>query len=138
MGSRDSKSATVKVLCKGVDAVHRMVEAARAFGIDRALKVDHAARLSIIVEELVYNLVEHGQVGADGMIELVLTHENDVVGIALSDPGIAFDMRDAESGQDVPDQGGGAGIDIVRAWAEVVDYASDAGRNRLLLKMWLS
>lgn len=118
--------------------MHRMVEAAQAFGIERALKVDHAARLSIIVEELVYNLVEHGQVDADGMIELVLTHEYDVVGIALSDPGIAFDLRDAKSEEVIPEQGGGAGIDLVRAWAEVVDYASDSGRNRLLLKMWLS
>ena len=115
-----------------------MVEAAQAFGIDRALAVDHAARLSIIVEELVYNLVEHGEVGEDGLIELVLTHEDGVVGIALSDTGVAFDLRGAESEEAIPERGGGAGIDLVRAWAEIVDYASVAGRNRLLLKMWLS
>jgi serine/threonine-protein kinase RsbW len=138
MGSRDSKSASVTIQCKGTDAVHQMVEAAQAFGIDRALEVGHAARLSIIVEELVYNLVEHGGIGDDGLIELVLTHDDGVVGIALSDSGLAFDLRDAESGEAIPERGGGAGIDLVRAWAEIVDYGSDAGRNRLLLKMWLS
>lgn len=115
-----------------------MVEAAQAFGIDRALALDHAARLSIIVEELVFNLVEHGQVGEEGLVELVLTHENGVVGIALSDSGVAFDPRDAESEEEIPERGGGAGIDLVRAWAEIVDYETGAGRNRLLLKMWLS
>ncbi len=138
MGSRDSNSATVTVRCKGADAVHQMVEAAQAFGIDRALALDHAARLSIIIEELVYNLVDHGEVGEDGLIELVLTHEDGVVGIALSDTGVAFDLRAAESEEEVPDRGGGAGIDLVRAWAEIVDYERAGDRNRLLLKMWLS
>ena len=138
MGANDSKSASVSVLCRGAEAVHQMVEAAQAFGIDRALTLDHAARLSIIVEELVYNLVDHGDIGEDGLIELVLTHEDGVVGIVLSDSGVAFDLRTAESEEEIPEQGGGAGIDLVRAWAEIVDYASDKGRNRLLLKMWLS
>jgi anti-sigma regulatory factor (Ser/Thr protein kinase) len=115
-----------------------MVEATQAFVIERALEVNHAARLSIIVEELVFNLVEHGGVGEDGLIELVLTHEDGVVVIALSDSGVAFDVRQAESQASIPERGGGVGIDLVRAWAEIVDYASEAGQNRLLLKMWLS
>jgi serine/threonine-protein kinase RsbW len=115
-----------------------MVEAAQHFGVDQALELDHAARLSIIVEELVFNLVEHGGMGEDGLIELVLTHQAGVVEIALSDSGIAFDPREAESDEAIPERGGGAGIDLVRAWAEIVDYEQDGGRNRLLLKMWLS
>ena len=91
-----------------------MVEAAQAFGIDRALEVGHAARLSIIIEELVYNLVDHGDIGEDGLIELVLTHEDGVVGIALSDSGVTFDPRGAESDEAIPERGGGAGIDLVR------------------------
>lgn len=138
MSPSDSNSATVTILCNGRDAVHRMVEAAQAFAIDRALELDHAARLSIIVEELVFNLVDHGEVGEEGVIELMLTDEGGVVGITLSDTGTTFDPRSAESEGEPPERGGGAGIDLVRAWAEIVDYGVHAGRNRLLLKMWLS
>lgn len=115
-----------------------MVEAAQAFGAEWALEPSHAARLSIIVEELVFNLVEHGGMGEDGVIELVLTLDDGVVEIALSDSGVAFDLREAETEEAIPERGGGAGIDLVRAWAEIVNYEQDAGRNRLLLKMWLS
>ena len=62
MGFSDSNSASVTIRCPGGEAVELMVRAAQTFGLDRALAVDHAARLSIIVEELVYNLVEHGDV----------------------------------------------------------------------------
>lgn len=138
MGSRDSKSPSVTIRCNGIEAVHRMVVGAQAFSEECGLESGHGARLAIIVEELVYNLVEHGGIGDDGLIELVLTHERGVVGIALSDSGVAFDLRDAGSERETPERGGGAGIDLVRAWAEIVDYGSVAGRNRLLLKMWLS
>ena len=115
-----------------------MVEGAQGFSDQCALDAGHAARLAIMIEELVMNLVEHGGLGADGMIELVLTHEDGVVAIMLSDTGAAFDPRAAESNEAIPERGGGAGIDLVRAWAEIVDYRSHAGRNRLILKMWLS
>ncbi len=115
-----------------------MVVGAQAFSEDRGLESGHAARLAIIIEELVFNLVDHGNIGEDGQIELVLSHEDGVVGIALSDPGIAFDLRESESEEEIPERGGGAGIDLVRAWAEVVNYDTNGGRNRLLLKMWLS
>ena len=138
MSASDSNSVSVTVRCHGAEAVELMVRAAQDFGLDRALAVDHAARLSIIVEELVYNLVEHGEIGPDGLVELVLTHDDGAVGLALSDSGTSFDPRIAESGDTLPERGGGVGIDLVRAWAEIVDYSSDAGRNRLLIKMWLS
>ena len=138
MVSRDSKSATVRILCSGEEAVHRMTKAAQAFGLDRALDIGHAARLSIIVEELVFNLVEHGEVGDEGLVELVLTHGDGAIDIELGDDGIAFDPRQAKSDEEGPERGGGAGIDLVRAWADIVDYSSDAGRNRLLLRMGLS
>ena len=138
MGSGDSKSPTVTIRCNGGDAISRMVAGAQEFCAAAVLETGHAARLAIMIEELVTNLVEHGGVAADGVIELVLTHEDGVVGIALSDTGVAFDLRDADSSDDIPDRGGGAGIDLIRAWAEIVDYESQAGHNRLLLKMWLS
>ena len=138
MGSSDSNSPSVTIRCNGAEAVHRMVEAAQSFGERCALEAGHRARLAIIIEELVFNLVDHGQIGEDGVIELALTYDDGVVGIALSDSGVAFDLREAESEDAIPERGGGAGIDLVRAWAEIVNYEQDGGRNKLLLKMWLS
>lgn len=137
MGAGDSKSLSVTICCNGVDAVHRTVSGAQAFSKDCGLQEEPAARLAIIVEELVFNLVEHGGVGEQGVIELVLTHQDGVISIALSDTGMAFDLRDARSGEAIPERGGGAGIDLVRAWADIVDYGSQGGRNRLILKMRL-
>ena len=138
MGSSDSKSPSVTICCNGLDAIHRMVEATQDFAVQCALEAGHAARLAIVVEELVTNLVEHGGIGEEGLIELVLAHEGGVVQIMLSDTGHVFDPRGAQSDDEVPERGGGAGIDLVRAWTEIVDYGPDAGRNRLRLKMWLS
>lgn len=115
-----------------------MVEATRDFTLERALETGHAARLAIIVEELVTNLVEHGGVTADGLIELALTEQAGAVEIALSDSGVAYDPRIDDPDAPIPDRGGGAGIDLIKAWAEIVDYRSHNGQNRLLLKMWVS
>jgi anti-sigma regulatory factor (Ser/Thr protein kinase) len=138
MVARDSNSASMTIRCTGAEAIHAMVVAAQDFVLQRGLETGHGARLVIIVEELVTNLVEHGGISADGLIELVLTQEDAVVGIALSDSGIAFDPRSDDGEGEIPDRGGGAGIDLIKAWAEIVDYESHGGQNRLLLKMWLS
>lgn len=138
MGSRDSKSPSVTIGCNGVDAVSRMVAGAQDFAVQCRLDSGHAARLAIMIEELVTNLVEHGGIGEHGVIELVLSQEDGVIAIALSDTGEAFDMRSAKAGETIPERGGGAGIDLVRAWADIVDYQSTNGENRLILKMWLS
>ena len=138
MDSRDSKSASVTIRCKGAEAVRRLADATQAFVAEHALPAGDAARLSIIVEELACNLSDHGEIGADGFVELVLVHEPGAIAIMLSDSGVAFDLRSAESGEAIPERGGGAGIALVRAWAEIVDYASEPGRNRLRLRMPLS
>ena len=135
MGSSDSKYPPVTICCNGTDAVHRLVEAAHRFSGGCQLTPSSAAKLAIIVEELVFNLVEHGQVGESGEIELLLGHDADGVTIVLRDTGVAFDLRTAESEEAIPERGGGAGIDLIRAWAEVLDYRSEAGRNRLDLRM---
>lgn len=138
MGSSDSNSSAATICCNGADAVHRMVEATLRF-IDRhKLAAGNAARLAIVVEELVTNLVEHGGIGEDGLVELALERKAGLVRIVLSDTGPAFDPREAGANEEIPERGGGAGIDLVRAWTEIVDYGPHAGRNRLRLDMPLS
>lgn len=138
MASRDSNSVSVTIRCNGAEAIHEMVVGTQDFCLGHALPEGQAARLVIIVEELVTNLVEHGGVAPDSLIELVLSREDGTIGIALSDSGVAYDPRSDDPDAPIPERGGGAGIDLVKAWAEIVDYRSQGGRNRLLLKMWVS
>lgn len=116
-----------------------MVAATQQFVDQCALEPGHAARLAIVVEELVMNLVEHGGIGEDGLIELAMTHDGEVIHIVLSDTGPAFDPRGGASPDaEIPERGGGAGIDLVLAWTEVLDYETHTGRNWLRLRMSLS
>ncbi|WP_235536285.1 MULTISPECIES: ATP-binding protein [unclassified Sphingomonas] len=107
------------------------MEAARLFGVDARLGAGDAARLAIVVEELVANLVEHGGAAAIGAIELSLAWEaGGPISLVLVDGGIAFDPRGADAGAAIPERGGGAGLNLVRAWATIVEYRSDGDRNR--------
>lgn len=136
MSARDSNSASVTIRCKGETAVHESVEAARLFGIDARLDAADAARLAIIVEELVANLVEHGDAATAGPVELSLAWEaGGPISLVLVDGGAPFDPRGADAGAAIPDRGGGAGLNLVRAWATIVDYRSAGGRNRLELSI---
>lgn len=94
---------------------------------------DELARLSIIIEELVANLYEHGGVTAEQQVELRLASEPGGIRITILDPGTPFDPRSAPTPRARPERGGGAGIDMVSAWAEYVDYQVTDKGNRLEL-----
>nr|WP_232307140.1 ATP-binding protein [Sphingomonas sp. Y57] len=113
----------------GVDAVH-------GFCAEAGLDGSDVARLAIIVEELVTNLIEHGGAGAAEAIELSLAWRDEgAVALVLSDGGGAFDPREAPHDVAIPDRGGGAGLNLVRAWASILDYRSEGGRNRMELSI---
>ncbi|TVV72681.1 ATP-binding protein [Sphingomonas solaris] len=107
---------------------------ARGFARRHRLDEDAAARLAIVIEELVTNLVEHG--GAPGCpIDLALVRMAGVVDITILDSGTHFDPRDAVTSTLPPARGGGVGISLVLAWATVTDYCQANGRNRLMLRL---
>lgn len=107
---------------------------ARAFCAALGCDGDMEARVAIIVEELVFNIVEHGDPPDDDWIDLALADREDGVGIVLTDGGTHFDLRDAAPPEEVPpERGGGAGIALVLTWSRVEDYARVEGRNRLAL-----
>jgi serine/threonine-protein kinase RsbW len=122
------------ILRSGPAAVAEALALARDYLRATAADEDMQARLSIIVEELVINLVEHGGAPEGDPIELRLEREADEgVRMTLIDGGTPFDPREATLSEVPPERGGGAGIALVLAWAEIVDYASAEGRNRLEL-----
>lgn len=96
------------------------------------------ARLCIIIEELIANLLEHGREPAERRISFAIARQDSSVQISIEDDGPPFDPRSAEFDAPIPDRGGGAGLRLVRAWAEVAGYRTAEGRNRLDLTMKLT
>jgi serine/threonine-protein kinase RsbW len=130
MGGRESNSRAITL--GGEDAVHTATATARSFAAEFGLGHDDASRLCIVIEELVTNLYEHGGVTGGDRVELALAREPDGVRIVLGDPGTAFDPRNATR-RAIPDRGGGAGVNLVGAWTQILDYQRISGVNTLSL-----
>lgn len=111
-------------------AVAKVTAAARAFG--ETLPPGPAARLAIIAEELVSNLIDHGAMPAGTRIGLALALEAGAIRMTLTDAAVPFDPRTAEPAA-IPARGGGAGLALVRAWAVIERYDRVDGRNVLVL-----
>lgn len=95
---------------------------------------DIRARLAIIVEELVANIVEHSGAPVAQPVSLELVRSGAEISILLSDSGIAFDPSRAVAPLDMPpEQGGGAGLALVQSWAKTIAYQRSNGRNILKL-----
>jgi anti-sigma regulatory factor (Ser/Thr protein kinase) len=133
MGARESDPGGLTRILRGKEAVVQAAGAARAFGEAQWLTEDEGARLCIIVEELVANLYDHGGLSETDEVEISLASEPGGIRIVIVDPGPPFDPRSAPAPREQPERGGGAGIDIVRAWAEIVDYSLIPEGNRLEL-----
>jgi anti-sigma regulatory factor (Ser/Thr protein kinase) len=128
---RESNSDRLACVLQGQQAIADAADAARAFASSQWLTGDEAARLCIVVEELVANLYDHGGLKGQDEVGLDFTTEPDGIRVTIIDPGAPFDPWTAPRKIESPDRGGGVGIDIIRAWAQFVDYrVSDEG-NRL-------
>lgn len=110
------------------------IKAARAFGGSCRLAEEDLARLCIIVEELVANLYDHGGLTDRDEVELSLVAEQAQIRVTIVDCGMPFDPRMAPSFVQ-PERGGGAGLALVRAWAESMSYEVTGAGNRLELLM---
>ena len=133
MGARESDPGSLTLILRGRESVTEASGAARTFGEAQWLTEDETARLCIIVEELLANLFDHSGLAENDEVELSLASEPGGIRIVIVDPGPPFDPRSAPTPRERPERGGGAGIDIVRAWAEFVDYALIPEGNRLEL-----
>jgi serine/threonine-protein kinase RsbW len=115
-------------------AVVRAIAFARRFTVAAGLRDDAADRLTLLVEEWVANIVEHGAPTPGSLIVLRLEEADGRVRLAFSDAGIAFDPRTVEDLGPNLERGGGAGIALIRGWSDLESYARRAGRNRLVLR----
>lgn len=119
-------------------AVSRALVVTRTFVAVANLARDPAERLTIVVEEWVSNVVEHGTPPPGSRIALRLEHADDHVRLTVSDAGQVFDPRDARAEGPNLERGGGAGLELMRAWSRVAAYRRRRGRNRLVLEVPLT
>ncbi len=129
----ESKTLRVAHNFGGPDAVADAVAAAHAFAAATALGEDTSVRLAIIVEELVANVFEHGELADGELVELTLTRLGQEVSLIMEDRGLAFDPRALPQSDSVPERGGGAGLGLVNAWTRILSYESADAGNRLEL-----
>lgn len=113
--------------------VLRAVRAARAFAVACALAERHADRLAMVVEEWISNVAEHGAAPPASRVTVRLERAVGHVRLTLSDAGCAFDPRGAPFEGPNAARGGGAGLELLRAWAEIADYRRARARNRVVL-----
>lgn len=133
MTSRESDLEQLTCRLSGADAIARAASAAEQFGNAQWLAADELARLCIIVEELVANLYDHGGVAEADEIELSFVNDPAGISVIIVDPGQPFDPGAMSHKVERTERGGGAGIDIVRAWAQFVSYDVTSQGNRLEL-----
>lgn len=135
MASGGNRGAHVSArIAVGPGAVAEALTAARDFVRAYGAGEDLEWRLSIIVEELVMNLVDHGACPEGDVIGLTLRAGEGGTRMTLTDGGLPFDLRTIERGEDLPpERGGGAGIAMVLAWSRIEGYVRASGRNRLEL-----
>lgn len=134
-GEGESKTLRVAHNLREPGAAGQAIRAAEAFATAAGLREGLAARLAIIVEELVLNVYEHGGVPPDASIELVLARRGRELSLILEDPGRFFDPREAPAPGQTPERGGGAGLALVKAWGRILAYDASGGVNRLELLM---
>lgn len=120
----------------GPEAVAKALAALREFLVIAPCGTDVGARLAIVVEELLLNIVEHGLPPIGDPIHLTFTRMPRGIRLAIIDGGAYFDPRSAEVPGDLPpERGGGAGIALIRTWADILSYERRDGRNRLLVEL---
>jgi anti-sigma regulatory factor (Ser/Thr protein kinase) len=131
MSRSESNSDRMECRLQGSGAIRRAIDAARTFGEAHQLSDDDLARFCIVIEELVANLYDHGGLTEIDEVELSFHHEPGGIRASIFDPGTPFDPRSAMTKRERPKRGGGAGIDLTRSWAQLIDYQVTPEGNRL-------
>jgi serine/threonine-protein kinase RsbW len=130
---RESKPDQLSLSVSGPHAIRQAANAARGFGEAQLLANDQLARLCIVVEELVANLYDHGGLTEQDDVQLSLACGLEGVRVTVIDRGIPFDPWSGQGASESAVRGGGAGLSLIRAWAEPIEYRSSDRGNHLEL-----
>lgn len=128
--------ARVTVLADAA-ALDQMEQLVATFAAEHSISNEDRARICIVLEELLTNLIKFGYAGRaePGLAEIALELDGDRLTLEFADDGAAFDPLAQpppvldEAGEDRPV--GGLGLHILRTMADEVYYSHSAGRNLL-------
>ncbi|PHK96737.1 hypothetical protein CR162_02210 [Pseudoroseomonas rhizosphaerae] len=116
------------------EAVPVLLDRLEAYAWEAGLPPAAAQRLALVCEEWLANVAMHGA-GAS-FAELALWREADGLHLRLADDGPAFDpLAEPPPDTECPlgeRMAGGLGLHLMRRMTRRLDYAREAGRNRLL------
>jgi anti-sigma regulatory factor (Ser/Thr protein kinase) len=138
VGPRESNRERKHLAVAGPSAISDAVAAARKFAADSGLLQPDAAKLAIVIEELVTNLYDHGGLSDDDSVAIELSASADAICLRLSAPGSPFHPGAPLADAEVPERGGGAGLKLVQAWSVNIDHSHNDGRNQWLVVLPLS
>jgi serine/threonine-protein kinase RsbW len=117
--------------------VARLVEFVDAFATKHGIPADEVARLQVILEELLTNVVKYGYRGGlgHGSIAVALARDGDRIVIEFDDDGVAFDplTHQAADLQLPADERpvGGIGLHLLRSLTDEAHYRRERDRNHL-------
>jgi anti-sigma regulatory factor (Ser/Thr protein kinase) len=118
-------------------AVQQVEEFVAAFAAQHGIDTSDRNRVTILLEELVTNLYEHGLVKGSGgcSAQIVLSLEQDRLSIEFSDNGKPFDpLAEPLPDLDAPAESrlpGKLGLCILRAFVDEASYCHNRDRNVL-------
>lgn len=94
--------------------------------------------LNLILDELITNIIEHGNCQEESVVDIKLVKEDTHVTLTVADEGVHFDPTITP----IPDislpmeerKSGGVGIHLVRSFCKTCDYKRIGNKNVLTLK----
>lgn len=122
-------------LANELPEIHRMTAELESFCAERGIPDDACFQLTLVLDELVTNVVNYAFDGGRHEISVELEHRPDGVHAEIVDDGRAFDPLDrpppdlTSSLEDRPV--GGLGIHFLRTLMQEVEYRRIDGRNQL-------
>jgi sigma-B regulation protein RsbU (phosphoserine phosphatase) len=100
-----------------------------------ALPVELARDLDLALDELLANVIDHGQPDPATRIGLSLERHGDLVRLELRDRGVEFDPRHAAPvSAGASDGEGGLGLGLVRGAFDSIGWSREEGENRTVLE----
>ncbi len=115
--------------------MHGLLASAPVDGLDEIAR----HHLQLIVEEMVVNVIDHGQLSADDHIDLQLWREDEALVIEMRDRGLAFDpsrSRAADTGSDLDNRPiGGLGVHLVQTLSDDIRYRRLDNENQTVVRL---